>query len=150
MALSIGNPAPDFNLPADDGSTWSLSHQRGKRTLLVFYPGDETPTCTAQLCDYRDGIESFRGVSVDVVGISADDIKSHKKFKANHQLPFILLSDTDRNIARKYDAHSLIYGTKRAIYLIDMDGIIRYKHIESVPFFRRKREELLQAIEQTN
>ena len=81
--LKAGDSAPDFSLPADDGSTFTLSAHRGRRILLVFYPGDGTPVCTKQLCDYRDGVEAFAGLGVDVVGVSRDDAESHRRFRAS-------------------------------------------------------------------
>ena len=74
--IETSQPAPDFSLPADDGSTFTLSGQRGEKLLLVFYPGDNTPVCTRQLCDYRDGVEAFADLGVRVVGISGDGLES--------------------------------------------------------------------------
>jgi peroxiredoxin Q/BCP len=140
----IGQPAPDFTLQADDGSSFTLSARRGRAQLLVFYPGDDTPVCTAQLCDYRDGIESFQGLGVDVVGISTDDADSHRAFRARHALPFTLLSDPGGKVAKRYGAWGLL-GMKRAVFLVDAAGIVRYARVESVALFRRSREELLEA-----
>ncbi len=145
MALSVGQSAPDFELPADDGSTFRLSSRRGRRTLLVFYPGDDTSVCTAQLCEYRDGIEAFQGLDTDVVGINADSLESHKKFREKHSLPFTLLVDSDLKVADAYDCKALM-GMKRGVYLIDETGVIRYRHVEALSVFRRSRDELIQAI----
>jgi thioredoxin-dependent peroxiredoxin len=145
MSVSVGAPAPDFSLPADDGSSYTLSAQRGRAQLLVFYPGDNTPVCTAQLCDYRDGIEAFADLNVDVVGISADDAASHQAFRAKHQLPFTLLTDAGLKVAKNYGAKALI-GMKRAVVLVDAKGIVRYSHVEAVALFRRERDELLDVI----
>lgn len=145
MSLSPGQPAPDFTLVADDGRPWTLSAHRGRRVLLVFYPGDNTPVCTAQLCDYRDGIEAFEGLGVDVVGISTDSIESHRKFKEKHGLPFTLLTDKGGQVARAYGAWGLL-GMKRAVFLVERDGLIAYAKVESVALFRRTREELIEAI----
>jgi thioredoxin-dependent peroxiredoxin len=145
MSVSVGAPAPDFSLPADNGSSYTLSAQRGRAQLLVFYPGDNTPVCTAQLCDYRDGIEAFADLNVDVVGISADDAASHQAFRAKHQLPFTLLTDAGLKVAKSYGAKALI-GMKRAVVLVDAKGIVRYSHVEAVALFRRERDELLDVI----
>ena len=112
----------------------------------MFYPGDDTPVCTAQLCDYRDGIESFDGMGVKVVGISADDGESHRKFRAKYDLPFTLLSDPKREVAARYDSKSIL-GVKRSVFLVDKKGLIRYRHVESLSLFRRKRDEILEVIE---
>jgi peroxiredoxin Q/BCP len=145
MSLSPGQPAPDFTLVADDGRPWTLSAARGRRVLLVFYPGDNTPVCTAQLCDYRDGVEAFTGLGVDVVGISTDSGESHRQFKEKHGLPFTLLTDKGGQVARAYDAWGML-GMKRAVFLVERDGLIAYAKVESVALFRRTREELIEAI----
>ena len=113
--------------------------------MLVFYPGDNTPVCTAQLCEYRDGIESFAGLGVTVIGISPDGLESHRNFRSKHDLPFVLLSDPDLEVAKLYGCKSVL-GMKRAVYLIDEQGIVRYVHIEALALFRRRAEELLDAI----
>jgi peroxiredoxin Q/BCP len=145
MALRVGDQAPDFELEADDGSHFRLSERHG-RLLLVFYPGDNTPVCTAQLCDYRDGIEQFSGLGVEVIGISKDGPESHRRFKASKRLPFALLSDTDLAVARAYGAVGVM-GMKRAVFLIDAQGRIAWQHVEALALFRRSRVELIQAIE---
>jgi thioredoxin-dependent peroxiredoxin len=101
--------------------------------------------CTKQLCDYRDGVESFAGLGVKVVGISSDSAESHREFKAKHRLPFALLTDPDLKVAAQYDSKGLL-GMKRSVFLLDEKGIIRYRHVESVALFRRTREEVLKAI----
>ena len=142
MSLKVGDAAPDFELPDDAGTASSLKAQRGRRQLLVFYPGDDTPVCTAQLCDYRDGVEEFEGLGIDVVGISGDDAASHKKFRAKYDLPFRLLVDADGAVASKYGAHGMM-GTKRAVFLVDERGRLAYAKVESLALFRRTREELI-------
>lgn len=147
MALGLGAVAPDFSLPDQDGEIFRLSAHQGQRLLLVFYPGDDTPVCTRQLCDYRDGLEVFAGLGVDVIGISPDDADSHLRFREKHGLPFTLLSDTSLDVASSYGCKALI-GMKRGVYLLDEDQRVRYRHVESVAVFRRKREELIEAIRQ--
>lgn len=147
MTIQTGDSAPDFDLPDQDGARFRLSDHRGERLLLVFYPGDDTPVCTAQLCDYRDGLETFAGLEVEVIGISPDDPGSHRAFRLKHDLPFTLLSDTKLEVARKYDCKALI-GMKRGVFLLDEEHRVRYRHVESVAVFRRGREELIEAIRQ--
>ncbi len=146
MSAELNDIAPDFSLQDADGEAFTLSDHRGQRLLLVFYPGDDTPVCTRQLCDYRDGIEAFADLNVKVVGISPDDAESHRRFRERHQLPFTLLSDPELEAASKYGCKALI-GMKRGVFLIDEDGCIRYRHVEAVALFRRRREELIEAIE---
>lgn len=141
----VGDKAPNFVLEDDQGQSFDLGAQAGKKVLLVFYPGDDTPVCTRQLCDYRDGIEAFEGLGVEVVGISGDDGESHRRFRAKHDLPFTLLSDPGLKVAEAYDSKGLL-GMKRSVFLVDEAGVIRYRHVESVALFRRSREELLEAI----
>ena len=143
---TLNEKAPDFCLQGDNGEEYRLSDQAGQRVLLVFYPGDNTPVCTAQLCEYRDGIESFAGLGVSVVGISSDDLESHQAFRNKHDLPFVLLSDPDLEVAKLYGSKGR-FGMKRAVYLVDEEGIVRYVHVEALAVFRRSAGELLEAIE---
>jgi peroxiredoxin Q/BCP len=143
--LKVNDKAPQFVLSDDQGGQFSLAEQAGQKTLLVFYPGDNTPVCTKQLCDYRDGVEAFAGLGVKVVGISDDSAESHRKFRQKYDLPFTLLTDPGLEVAALYDSKGML-GMKRSVFLVDEAGVIRYLHIESVALFRRKREELLDAI----
>ncbi len=151
MSIRLNSLSPDFSLPADDGSIFSLSAflanakaagNSNCRLLLVFYPADESPVCTAQLCEYRDEIDEFKGPNATIIGISAQDSESHVKFKQNRQLPFTLLSDKGLTVAKLYGAKGL-FGMKRATFLIDADGIVRYQHVEATALFRRTAEELV-------
>lgn len=143
--LKIGDVAPAFELPNQDGNLFSFPGDSPQKSLLVFYPGDNTPVCTRQLCDYRDGIESFAGLDIRVVGISKDGALSHQEFRKKHNLPFDLLSDPNLEVAAKYDSKGML-GMKRSVFLVDESGIIRYLHVESLAVFRRTREEILEAI----
>ena len=143
--LQVTDNAPDFTLADENGKPFTLSAQRGQSILLVFYPGDNTPVCTRQLCEYRDGAEAFTGLGVRVVGISNDSADSHQKFKAKHHLPFTLLTDPDLLVAEQYDSKGML-GMKRSVFLVDTKGVIRYLHIEKLALFRRSSEELVQAI----
>ncbi|MEM7054333.1 MAG: peroxiredoxin [Pseudomonadota bacterium] len=147
MSIQVNEKATDFSLVDDSGQTFRLREQAGQKLLLVFYPGDNTPVCTAQLCDYRDGIEVFAGLGVTVVGISADDIESHRAFREKHDLPFVLLSDPDLKVAEGYGCKGML-GMKRGVFLLDEQQICRYAHVETVAVFRRKRKELIEVIEQ--
>ncbi|MDZ4730563.1 MAG: peroxiredoxin [Xanthomonadales bacterium] len=145
--LKLNDPAPDFALDDDQGGQFTLSANRGEKILLVFYPGDNTPVCTKQLCEYRDGVEAFADLGVRVVGISKDDAASHQKFRAKHKLPFSLLSDHNLKVAGLYDSKGIM-GMKRSIFLVDEKGIIRYLHVESLALFRRSKDELVGVISQ--
>jgi peroxiredoxin len=144
--LKEGDKAPGFELADDGGETFRLADHLGQKLLLVFYPGDDTPVCTRQLCDYRDGVEAFAGLGVTVIGISNDSVESHREFKRKHRLPFTLLSDPDLEVAGRYDSKGML-GMKRSVFLLDESGVIRYRHVETLALFRRHREELLEVIE---
>ncbi len=129
--LAPGDPAPTFSLPADDGSTVSLSDFAGRRVLVYFYPKDDTPGCTTQACDLRDGMPDFEALGVEVVGISPDSVESHVKFRDKHGLNFRLLSDEDRSVAEAYGVwkERSMYGRRfmgieRSSFLIDAEGRI--------------------------
>ncbi len=145
--LKLQDQAPDFTLVDDQGQEFTLSSHRGEKILLVFYPGDNTPVCTKQLCEYRDGVEAFAGLGVRVVGVSKDDASSHQKFRQKHQLPFTLLSDPQLQVAELYDSKGML-GMKRSVFLVDERGKIRYLHVESLALFRRSKDELVEAIAQ--
>jgi peroxiredoxin Q/BCP len=143
--LQSGDQAPDFVLSDQDGSEFRLAARDGRWTLLVFYPGDETPVCTRQLCEYRDGIEEFEGLGVEVIGISADDADSHRGFREKRDLPFTLLSDPELEVAGQYGCRGAL-GMKRGVFLVDPERTVRYAHVESVALFRRRRDELIDVI----
>src|SRR5713101_5668923 len=111
--------APDFALPDGEGAQWRLSDHRGKVVVLLFYPGDETPICTRQMCSLRDRWEDYAATGAEIVGISTDSIESHRKFIEHHHLPLKLLSDVGRKVADAYNARSLIPGkVARSVFVI--------------------------------
>jgi len=123
----VGEQAPDFELPGTDG-TFKLSEHRGERVVLLFYPGDNTMVCTKQFCSYRDRADDFAALDATVVGISSQDLASHEGFIAKNGLTVPLLADVDRQVAMSYSAFSPRMGTKRAVIVIDQDGIVRHRH----------------------
>ena len=123
----VGEPAPDFELAGTDGP-FRLSEHRGERVVLLFYPGDNTMVCTKQFCSYRDRAEDFSTLGATVVGISSQDLASHEAFAAKHSLNVPLLADVDKQVARAYDAYSQRLGVKRAVIVIDEQGIVRHRH----------------------
>ena len=122
----VGEQAPDFELPGTDG-TFRLSEHRGERVVLLFYPGDNTPVCTKQFCSYRDRADDFASLNAIAVGISAQDLGSHEAFVAKNSLNVPLLADVGGEVATKYSAFGRL-GVKRAVIVIDEDGIVRYRH----------------------
>lgn len=122
----VGEQAPDFELPGTDGP-FRLSQHRGERVVLLFYPGDNTPVCTKQFCSYRDRAEDFAALDATVVGISGQDVESHRGFITKNSLTVPLLADVDGAVAKLYSAHGRM-GTKRAVIVIDEDGVVRHRH----------------------
>jgi thioredoxin-dependent peroxiredoxin len=123
----VGEQAPDFELPGTEGP-FKLSDHRGERVVLLFYPGDNTMVCTKQFCSYRDHPDEFASLAATVVGISAQDLASHEGFIAKHSLTVPLLADVDKQVAKLYDAYSPRLGTKRAVIVIDEQGVVRHRH----------------------
>lgn len=146
-SLQVGEQAPDFKLRDGNGDQWSLADQRGKTVVLLFYPGDETPICTRQMCSVRDRWEDYSSTGAEVVGISTDSVESHKKFAEHHELPLRLLSDASGEVARQYGAQSLIPGkVARSVFVIDREGVIRYRDVRPLGLFRPKDDDVLKAI----
>ena len=129
--IEPGNPAPDFELPDQNGIIHSLKEFRGKKVILYFYPKDNTAGCTKQACGFSELYPQFTEKGVAVVGISKDSVASHKKFEEKYNLNFTLLSDTELKAIQAYDVwhEKNMYGKKtmgvvRTTYLIDENGII--------------------------
>jgi peroxiredoxin Q/BCP len=140
-----GDPAPDFTLPGTDGE-FKLSEHRGERVVLLFYPGDNTPVCTRQFCSYRDNAEAFAALDATVVGISSQDLDSHNAFTEKNSLTVPLLADVDGKVARLYSAHRGPLGTKRAVIVIDTNGIVRHRHDHALGLDFQTVEELQAAL----
>jgi len=144
---ALNSPAPDFSLKDGNGADWRLSDHRGKVVVLLFYPGDETPVCTRQMCSLRDRWDDYLKTGAEVVGISSDSIESHKKFAAHHGLPLRLLSDSDGAVSRLYSARSLIPGrVARAVFVIDGNGTIRHRDVRPIGLFKPKDDDNIAAI----
>jgi peroxiredoxin Q/BCP len=124
---NVGDPAPDFELEGT-GGRFRLSDHRGERVALLFYPGDNTPVCTRQFCSYRDDPQGFAELDATVVGISSQGLESHRTFSSDHALNIPLLADEDAAVAKAYGAHATFVGTKRAVVIVDEEGVVRYRH----------------------
>lgn len=130
--LEAGQPAPDFSLEADDGSTIDLASLRGSTVALYFYPKDDTTGCTAQACEFRDMKADYDAAGVRVIGVSPDPLKSHVKFRDKHDLPFTLLSDPEHTAAEAYGVwvEKSMYGRtymgiERSTFVIGPDGVLK-------------------------
>lgn len=145
--MNVGGEAPDFTLKDGEGNDWKLSDHRGRTVVLLFYPGDNTPVCTAQLCSVRDHWSEYQATGAEVVGISTDTVESHSGFAEKHQLPLRLLSDPDRSVSTMYDMKSWLPGrSARGVVVIDKEGKIAYSKAQSLSLFRPADEDVLEAI----
>lgn len=142
-----GDAAPDFELDGTDGP-FHLADHRGKRVVLLFYPGDNTPVCTKQFCSYRDNAPQMAELDAVVVGISKQGIDSHRDFIDKHGLTVPLLADTDGSVAKLYGMTGLIPpGTKRGVIVIDGKGTIRHRHDHLIGIDFQTVDELKKALE---
>jgi peroxiredoxin len=145
--MNKGEKAPDFTLKDGDGNEWTLTDHRGKTVVLLFYPGDNTPVCTAQLCSVRDHWSEYQETGAEVVGISTDTVESHKGFAEKNQLPLRLLSDADRKVSEMYDMKSWLPGrSARGVVVIDKNGKIAYHKVQPLSLLRPKDDDVLGAI----
>ena len=145
--MNLGGEAPDFELRDGDEHGWRLSDHRGRTVVLLFYPGDNTPVCTAQLCSVRDHWSEYQATGAEVVGISTDSVESHKGFAEKNSLPLRLLSDVDRKVSEMYDMKSWLPGrSARGVVVIDAEGRIAYHKAQPISLFKPADEEVLAAI----
>lgn len=148
IKMKVGENAPDFTLKDLDGEQWRLADKRGRTVVLLFYPGDDTPVCTKQLCSVRDNWSKYQATGALVVGISMDSVKSHKTFADKYNLTLRLLSDEKGEVIEKYQVKSWLPGrSARAVVVIDKLGRIAYHKVQSLSLFRPKDDEVLAAIE---
>lgn len=129
--VTVGKKAPEFTLQDQDGQEHTLKQYLGKKVLLYFYPKDDTPGCTTEACNFRDGYDEFLKMGLVILGVSKDLVKSHKKFAEKYKLPFPLLADTEHEVAEKYGIWKLkkfmgreYMGMERSSFLIDEEGKI--------------------------
>jgi peroxiredoxin Q/BCP len=129
--LKEGDKAPDFSIENQDGKTFSLKEYKGRKVVLYFYPKDDTEGCTAESCNLRDNYSSLKKKGYEVIGISVDGVKSHKKFANKYKLPFNLLADTEKEVVEKYGVwgEKMMFGRKymgiiRTTFIIDESGRI--------------------------
>ncbi|MBS4213465.1 MULTISPECIES: thioredoxin-dependent thiol peroxidase [Neobacillus] len=131
MIVEIGKQAPDFTLEAQNGEKVTLSELKGKYVVLYFYPKDMTPGCTTEACDFRDQHEQFADLNAVILGVSPDPVDRHQKFVEKYGLPFLLLADTDHQVAEDYGVWKLkknfgkeYMGIERSTFIIDKEGNI--------------------------
>jgi peroxiredoxin Q/BCP len=142
--VDVGDAAPDFELPGTGGITYRLAEQRGHNVVLAFYPGDATTVCTAQFCSYRDKSDKLEQLDAEVVGISPQSVDSHERWTEEQELNLPLLADEDLSVSKSYGVTGWLGPLarlsglddtpggryiQRAIFIVDGDGIVRYRHV---------------------
>jgi peroxiredoxin Q/BCP len=126
VTFKEGDKAPDFTLQSDDGKQVKLSdYMCVSNVILYFYPKDQTPGCTKEACNFRDNLSQFKDLNATVLGVSVDDIESHKVFKEKENLNFTLLADPDKTVTTEYGVLNMIGMASRVTFVIDKEGIIR-------------------------
>ncbi len=143
--LDVGDKAPDFELPGTGGKTYKLSDYRGRKLIVAFYPGDFTAVCTKQFCSYRDQGERLDQLGADVIGISPQSVDSHERFTEEKKLNVPLLADEDKAVAKAY---GVLAGpmVRRAIFVIDEEGIVRHRKVTLVGLSFESVDDLEQAV----
>ena len=153
MSVEIGQKPPDFQLPDQNRTQRSLKEFLGKKTVLAFFPGAFTSVCTKEMCTFRDSMQALTGIQGQVVCISVNDPFTNKAFAETNRLQFPILSDYARETVRKYDVfHNDFAGlkgytaAKRSVFILDENGIVRYKWVSEDPGKEPNYEEIRQAL----
>jgi thioredoxin-dependent peroxiredoxin len=141
----VGDTAPDFTLQSTEGELTLSKRLKSGPVLLVFYPGDDTPVCTKQLCNYRDNLDTFADLGVEVLAINPQTDESHRKFATKHKLPFPLLSDPGGKVCKEYGALNFLGMAKRALVLIGKDRKVKWRQT-SLPIFHKSADDVRKAI----
>ena len=125
VKVKVGDNAPDFEGPTTEGKTLGLKDFLGKKNVvLYFYPKDDTPGCTKEACSFRDNLQPIRSLGAEILGVSVDSVESHKKFSTKFSLPFPLISDKEKRIAKAYGVLRVTGTTNRVTFIIDKNGKI--------------------------
>jgi peroxiredoxin Q/BCP len=145
--VNVGEQAPDFALQDAEGQTWRLSDHRGETVVLLFYPGDNTPVCTKQMCSVRDRWSDYTATGARIVGISTDTVESHKGFAARYNLPFPLLADPGEEVVRAYGVRSWLPNrSARAVVVVNANGVVSYKKVQPLSLFPPRDDRIIAAI----
>ncbi len=128
-SIDVGDRAPGFELRGTGDHTYTLDQYRGRWLVLAFYPGDFTPVCTRQFCSYRDAADELGELDAEVLGISAQPLESHERFRTKYGLTVPLLADPDREAIRSYGVLGPGGVVRRSIFIVDPEGIVRYRHV---------------------
>jgi peroxiredoxin Q/BCP len=144
--VEIGERAPEFELAGTGGRTHSLAEHRGRWLILAFYPGDFTPVCTRQFCSYRDAADHLDSLDADALGISPQSVESHERFTAEHRLTVPLLADPDHATAHAYGVVGPGGMVRRSVFIIDPEGVVRYRHVAVLGLRYKTVEHLATAL----
>jgi peroxiredoxin Q/BCP len=145
-----GEAAPDFTLPGTGGRDYTLSDFRGRPVVLVFYPGDDTPVCTAQLRSYSDGMAAFDQLDAQVLGISPQDVASHERFAQEYGLRMPLLADAELVVANRYEILGPLGFYRRSIFVVDAGGVVRFARRSLTNLSFIDSGQLLSAVRETS
>ncbi len=146
----IGDLAPDFTLTQTDGTQFHLAEACKKSpVVMVFYPGDFTPVCTKQLCEYQENFEKFKNWNVQLIGLSKDSTEKHRSFSRKYGFSFPLATDTKNKVAKDYGCtSSYLFGlVSRAICIVSKDQKLIYRFVEAIPVTRRTSDQIIQALD---
>ena len=145
--IAVGDSAPDFELPGTGGHTARLADFRGRWLVLAFYPGDFTPVCTRQFCSYRDAADRLDELDAEVVGVSPQSLDSHERFRAKYGLTVPLLADPERKTIRAYGVLGPGGIVRRSIFIVDPEGIVRYRQVALLGLGYQDVEDLKRSLE---
>jgi len=144
--IAVGDSAPDFELLGTGGHTARLADFRGRWLVLAFYPGDFTPVCTRQFCSYRDAADRLDQLDAEVVGVSPQSLDSHERFRAKYGLTVPLLADPERKTIRAYGVLGPGGIVRRSIFIVDPEGIVRYRQVALLGLGYQDVEDLKQSL----
>jgi peroxiredoxin Q/BCP len=145
--IEVGDRAPDFELRGTGGDTLRLADFRGRWLVLAFYPGDFTPVCTRQFCSYRDAADRLDELDAEVIGVSPQTLDSHDRFRAKYGLTVPLLADPERAMIRAYGVLGPGGMVRRSIFIVDPEGIVRYRQVALLGLHYQDVEDLKQSLQ---
>jgi peroxiredoxin Q/BCP len=145
--IEVGEHAPDFELSGTGGRTFRLRDYRGRWVVLAFYPGDFTPVCTRQFCSYRDAADRLDELDAEVIGVSPQSLDSHERFRAKYGLTVPLLADPDRDAIRAYGVLGPAGMVRRSIFIVDPEGIVRYRQLALLGLHYQDVEQLRESLD---